>query len=405
MRSPRGLITGSILLALSVVAAACSDRSPGPTTPTGSPSTVSPTATTSEPPIASWRLLPKAPIVGRIGAGVVWTGEEMIVWGGVSRGGAIEAVADGAAYDPVADSWRRIAPAPSGVLGAVGAAAAWTGTTAVFWAGNSPDGPAAGGVYDPTTDTWRRLPDGPLGPREGYVAVWTGTELLIVGGTSGDGFAQPVAAAVDPRDGSWRLLPALNELGALRPTGAVWNGDRAFLAGSQYLCPEEGSSCTETRPVFLAYDPSTDQVDEIDLARAPVDEQTAASLAPIGWTGERVVLSASAGVSSERVVLYEPGSGRWQIGAVSACTAEDDGYEQAAWVGDRYVVPCGTDRIEVYDVDSDVWATIVAGRSPLNSRIGSVIVWSGSDLIAWSGTVKREGNPTPNSGVAITLMR
>jgi hypothetical protein len=354
--------------------------------------------------MASWRPLPKAPIAGRIGAGVVWTGEEMIVWGGVSRGGTIEAVADGAAYDPVADAWRRIAPAPSGVLGAVGAAAAWTGTTAVFWAGNSPDGPAAGGVYDPTTDTWRRLPEGPLGPREGYVAVWTGTELLIVGGTSGDGFAQPVAAAVDPRDGSWRLLPALNELGALRPNGAVWNGDRVFLAGSQYLCPEEGSSCAETTSVFLAYDPSTDQVDEIDLALAPVDEQTAASLAPIGWTGERVALSASAGVSSERVVFFEPGSGRWQLGAVSACTAEDDGYEQAAWVGDRYVAPCGTDRIQVYDIDSDVWTTTVAGRSPLNSRIGSAIVWSGSDLIAWSGTVKREGNPTPNSGGAITLM-
>lgn len=136
-----------------------------------------------------------------------------------------------------------------------------------------------------------------------------------------------------------------------------------------------------------------------------MDERTLPSLAPIGWTGERVALSASAGVSSERVVFFEPGSGRWETGAFPpACPAEDDGYEQAAWVGDRYVAPCGTDRIQVYDVDSDVWTTIVAGRSPLNTRIGSAIVWSGSDLIAWSGTVKREGNPTPNSGSAITLM-
>ena len=220
--------------------------------------------------------------MGRIGAGAVWTGEEMIVWGGVSRRGTIEPVGDGAAYDPAADSWRGIAPAPSGVLGAPGAGAAWTGTTAVFWAGNSPDGPSAGGVYDPTTDSWQRMPDGPLGPREGYVSVWTGTELLIVGGTSGDGFAHPVAAAFDPRAGSWRLLPALNELGTLRPTGAVWNGERVFLAGSRYLCPEEGSACAEVSPVLLDYDPSTDDVEEIDLTRAPADEQSVSSLAPVG---------------------------------------------------------------------------------------------------------------------------
>jgi len=342
--------------------------------------------------------------VGRIGAGAVWTGEEMIVWGGVSRRGTIEPVGDGAAYDPAADSWRGIAPAPSGVLGAPGAGAAWTGTTAVFWAGNSPDGPSAGGVYDPTTDSWQRMPDGPLGPREGYVSVWTGTELLIVGGTSGDGFAHPVAAAFDPRAGSWRLLPALNELGTLRPTGAVWNGERVFLAGSRYLCPEEGSACAEVSPVLLDYDPSTDDVEEIDLTRAPADEQSVSSLAPVGWTGERIALSVSEGTSSGRIVSYEPGSGRWLIGAGSGCRAEVDGYEQAAWLGDRYVVPCGTDRIQVYDVDSDVWTTIVVGRSPLSARIGSAIVWSGSDLIAWSGTVKREGNPTPNSGSAITLM-
>jgi hypothetical protein len=180
--SPRGFITGSILLALSLTAAACSDRSPDSTTPTVSSPTVSPTPSTGEPAVVSWRPLPKAPIVGRIGAGVVWTGEEMIVWGGVSRRGAIEPVRDGAAYDPVADSWRGIAPAPSRVLGAVGTAAAWTGTTAVFWAGNSPDGPTAGGVYDPTTD------------RIGSAIVWSGSDLIAWSGTvSGRGTRPPTA--------------------------------------------------------------------------------------------------------------------------------------------------------------------------------------------------------------------
>ena len=147
-----------------------------------------------------------------------------------------------------------------------------------------------GGVYDPSTLAWRRLPDGPLGPREGYTSVWTGTAALIVGGTSGDGFAQPVAAALDPRTGSWRLLPGLNEFVALRPTGAVWTGDQVLLAGARYLCPEEGSSCADVTPVFIAYDPTTDRVDEIDLVGAPLDQPSGSSLAPVGWFGERAAV-------------------------------------------------------------------------------------------------------------------
>lgn len=395
----RRWIVAVILLAIALVAAACSGRSPSRST-TSSP-TSPPTPTGAEPPPA-WRAIAEAPIAGRIGAGVVWTGEEMIVWGGISRTGDIQVEADGAAYDPAADTWRRIAPAPLGVLGDVGTGAAWTGTTAVFWAGNSPDGQAAGGVYDPATDSWVRLPDGPLGPREGYVSVWTGIELLILGGTSGDGFAQPVAAGVAPDTGSWRLLAGLKELGAFIPTGAVWAGDRVYIAGTRYLCPEAGSSCTESTPVFLAYDPSTDRFDEIDLSGAPLDERGASSLAPVGWVDDRVVLSTTDGVPAA-IVLYDPAADEWHRAAEPPCAAEGDGYEQTAWLGDAFAAPCDENRLQVYVVGSDTWAVIEAGRSPLNARAGSAIVWTGSDLIAWSGTVRRTGNPTPGTGSAISL--
>ena len=52
---------------------------------------------------AAWRDIARAPIEGRIDAGVVWTGRRVLVWGGVHRGNTIEAVADGAGYDPARD--------------------------------------------------------------------------------------------------------------------------------------------------------------------------------------------------------------------------------------------------------------------------------------------------------------
>ena len=75
---------------------------------------------------------------------------QMIVWGGVVRAGNIEAVGDGAAYDPLDGSWRSIRYARrTAFSGGGGQAAVWTGRRALFWAGNSPDGPAGGAVYNP----------------------------------------------------------------------------------------------------------------------------------------------------------------------------------------------------------------------------------------------------------------
>lgn len=49
----------------------------------------------------AWSPMSSAPVDGRVGAAAVFTGEEVLVWGGRPR-------ADGAAYDPVGDQWRPL---------------------------------------------------------------------------------------------------------------------------------------------------------------------------------------------------------------------------------------------------------------------------------------------------------
>ena len=49
------------------------------------------------------------------------------------------------------------------------------------------------------------------------------------------------------------------------------------------------------------------------------------------------------------------------------------------------------------------WTVIPAGKSPLNSMTSSSIVWTGKELIVWSGVTSSVDNPTPNTGVAIDL--
>jgi hypothetical protein len=106
---------------------------------------------------------------------------------------------DGGRYDPAADRWRPLAaaaaPSPR-----VGASAVWTGHEMLVWGGTSPTcgpsgsgGPCAdGAAYDPATDTWRPIASDPAAPaRSGHVAAWSGTEMLIWGGTGGGASEAP----------------------------------------------------------------------------------------------------------------------------------------------------------------------------------------------------------------------
>ncbi len=413
----RRTVGGTSLATVAItVLAACGGSSGTPTSttapprtdPTGSTTSTSsavdaPNTTSLTQPAPVWRPLLEAPIAGRIGAGVVWTGREMLVWGGLPRpadpDALMERVGDGAAYDPATRSWRTLAPPPPGVLGIADEGAVWTGDEAVFWTGNMPDGPASGAVYNPGNDTWRPLPDGPLTIREGYTSVWTGSEMVILGGHGGKNFSDPVAAAVDPRTGAWRLLPGLKDLVGLLPHQAFWDGREVLVSGSLALCPEEGGGCSGSRPIFVAYDPKTDVRREIDLAGTRFEDPNPPR--PIGWTGTELLFAAY-DEPSLAILGYAPATGTWRTGASTRCTPSDSGYAQSAWLGDRFLGTCG-DELLLYDVADDTWDVVDTDSSPLGTHYSSAIAWTGTELIVWSGGIEAPYNPTPNEGATITL--
>ena len=131
-----------------------------------------------------------------------WTGSEWIVWGTDSRldGRPL----DGAAYDPVADSWRPIADGPIEVTDAT---AMWTGSEfvvvgAALHGGNFPETETAiAAAYNPVSDTWRTLADSPINPNSN-TATWTGDRVVAVDYSH-------VTASLDPASGDWTELGTL----------------------------------------------------------------------------------------------------------------------------------------------------------------------------------------------------
>ena len=172
-------------------------------------------------------VLPPAPISARTGPAAVWTGREMVVWGGTELiGGAEHPAADGAAFDPTSGRWRLLASSPLSARSS--AAVVWTGTEMVVWGGsNAGEFLGDGAAYDPADDSWRPIAPGPLAPAMMPAVVWTGSEMVIVGGLNLDG----QAAAYDPAADAWRRLePAPDRPGVFQP--AVWTG-RAMLFATE----------------------------------------------------------------------------------------------------------------------------------------------------------------------------
>src|SRR5205823_3060779 len=138
---------------------------------------------------------------GRQSQTAVWTGSEMIIWGGTDGSNDFNT---GGRYNPSTDSWTPTSTvnAPDGRLGHT---AVWTGSEMIVWGGvhccpliyfNT------GGRYNPSTDSWvaTTTTGGPDG-RSSHTAVWTGSEMIVWGGLSGQ--PRQDGGRYNPNTDSW----------------------------------------------------------------------------------------------------------------------------------------------------------------------------------------------------------
>jgi hypothetical protein len=97
-----------------------------------------------------------------------------------------------AAYNPATDTWRKLPPTPPGSsFGPGGHAMVWTGRQLLVWGGGCCGGAnAGGGAYTPATNSWQLLPPAQLGPRY-PAAAWTRREMTIAGGNDAAGWRPP----------------------------------------------------------------------------------------------------------------------------------------------------------------------------------------------------------------------
>jgi hypothetical protein len=188
----------------------------------------------------------------------------MIVWGGLTVNNIFNT---GGRYNPATDSWKTTSttkvPDHRSRHTAV-----WTGGEMIVWGGLNFPGTIyfnTGGRYDPVMDSWETTTTASTpGGRSWHTAVWTGTEMIIWGGDSGGNtgsrylFIPPLA--ISPTNQSFPIPGGTGNINITAQGGCTWmatsntswltitsgssgagNGTIAFNVAANPLIPRTGT--------------------------------------------------------------------------------------------------------------------------------------------------------------------
>ncbi len=353
---------------------------PVPVPPLVTTTPPSQTTTTLPPPGDTWELLPAGPLSSRLGFSAVWTGHELIVWGGSL--GATPVHADGAAYDPAAAAWRTLAPAPAGFGPRLWHSAVWTGAEMLLWGGYVEGADDVEGVaYDPAADRWRALAPAGEPHRWLHTAVWTGSEMVVWGGEVEGGRQRARGLAYDPAADSWRDLAAA-PIEARTLHTAVWTGREMLVWGG---AGPDGEYAADG----AAYDPESDRWAPVPSAPVAARARHAAV-----WDGEAMVVWAGRlapdGDRSRDGAAYDAEAGEWRLLPVTALEPRESpvlvatGAGLLAWSGDRRPAlgrPGGLRTGSLLESLDRGWRQLRS--SPFEGGGDFAGVWTGEVLLVW----------------------
>jgi N-acetylneuraminic acid mutarotase len=339
---------------------------------------------------------------GRIRFSAVWSGAFLLVYGG-SVSGSPEVVTDqGGRYDPVADIWGPFLTVPSPPQARMDHTAVWTGTEMIVWGGNFIAGSArqflnSGGRYNPATNTWSAMPiPGGNVAREGHVAAWTGSDMVVWGGLTGVG-ETATGGRYSPATNSWTPTSMGSAMPAARRfADAIWTGAEMILWGGTIEFPRH------TVNNGGRYDPATDSWRTLSTGPWNPSPRGAALLV---WTGSNMIVWG--GWNSSRVMLndggrYDPTTDTWSPTSTGANvpvpridgTAVWSGTEMIAWGGydEDCELVCSGGCCHTpynsggrYNPATDSWLPTSTGPGAPSPRFGHVAVWTGSKMIVWAG--------------------
>jgi N-acetylneuraminic acid mutarotase len=333
--------------------------------------TWTPTSTTNAPDV-------------REGHTAVWTGSEMIVWGGAND----VYLNTGGRYNPSTDSWTAtsIVGVPNGRYDHT---AVWTGSEMIVWGGDNFSGTLnSGGRYNPSTDSWTATSttNAPAG-RQSHTAVWTGSQMIVWGGY-GNGSFLNTGGRYDPSTNGWAATSTTNAPAGRDGHTAVWAGSEMIVWGGLPLNFITGGR----------YNPSSDSWTATSIVGVFNGRYDHTAV----WTGSQMIVWGGDNFNGtlNSGGRYNPSSDSWT--ATSIVGAPDGRYDHTAvWTGSEMIAWGGVNSSGIplntggrYNPGADSWTATSIASAPAG-RWKHTAVWTGSQVIVWGGL---NGNSYLNTG-------
>jgi N-acetylneuraminic acid mutarotase len=311
----------------------------------------------------------------------VWTGSEMIIWGGYFFDGSGHYLNTGGRYDPTTDSWTGTSTT-NAPTGREYHTAVWTGNEMVVWGGY--DGSSylnTGGRYNPGTDNWiaTSTNDAPT-PRYFHTTVWAGSEMIVWGGYNGSQLN--TGGRYNPSMDSWTATSTTDAPSARYSHTAVWTGSEMIVWGGLYT--------NYTVNTGGRYNPGTDSWTATSTTNAP----SARYLHTAVWTGSEMIVWGGASIPVGGYLntggRYDPGTDSWIATSTTNAPAPRF-FHTTVWTGSEMIAWGGANNSGDlntggrYAPSTDSWTATSATDAP-SARYSHTAVWTGSEMIVWGGS-------------------
>jgi N-acetylneuraminic acid mutarotase len=303
----------------------------------------------------------------------VWTGSEMIIWGGWNG----PPLNTGGRYDPTTDSWTATSTANAPTARQIHTAV-WTGSEMIVWGGfdNMPRYTNTGGRYNPVTDSWTATNSvaAPSG-RTVREVVWTGSEMIIWGGYDGT-LNVNTGGRYNPSTDNWTATSTTNAPTARSGNTAVWTGSELIVWGASGNIPDTGGR----------YNPSTNSWTATSTNEVPSSGNNHTAV----WTGTEMIVWGGSGFPGPVNTggRYDPSTDSWT--ATSTIAPAGRIVHTAVWTGTEMIVWGGQNPNNDFDTGgrynpaTDSWTPTSTASTPA-ARHTHTAVWTDSEMIVWGG--------------------
>ena len=325
----------------------------------------------------------------------VWTGVEMIIWGGVDAGSPLDT---GGRYFPATDSWLPVSLEANTPAARYGHTAIWNGSEMLIWGGVGAGSMLlnSGGRYDPSLDSWSPISTGLDSPsaRNAHTAVWLAGRMIIWGGSNGVSRLN-TGGRYDPAADIWAATSTA--AGVPEPRSfhaAVATGSEMMIMGG--FVGSQGYS-------YGRYDPVLDQWLPVVAPGGPRRLYLTAV-----WTGTEMIdwggmVAAFTSYLTNQGYRYDGSTAAWTVISQGASVPPPRDYHTAVWTGGVMVIwggngssgatPPSLNTGGRYSPPTDSWLTTSLGAFTPSARMYHSAVWSSNAMIVWGGQTDYTGTP------------